>query len=745
MMICFIVISSLEAQKKTKNPLTKSTYEFYKNQPDNNQIDSVLLLYDKSPYYDSLVHFFTYRIVSGIKAHQMNVYDAKYYMDRVPVLRISENLQNCFAQYLMNNEDLMIGMYYLTYFKSQKNYNDILLKTFQQYTSDGDESTFFQFLKYYPEIKQYPEYKQKQTALKSIANLDFTISYSPTMFFNYDAFIRDAAPHHIAFVAMQRMLAQYIDQKNILYANYLMDIYQPYFETSLEFKQLKALLNKPFPAEMSEKPIFLDLVNTVGEEFCPVISVDEKKLYFCGSERNDNMGNEDIYFSEYKHNQWQAPQLIKSISTRSGNESPKTVNGSDTELMFYQDNSIITSSKIDGLWGNPKPLPYPINTEDAWESDACLSYDGNVLFFVSTRKDGYNVHQMYPGYMGSVNHQSDIYVCIKKDGKWSTPQNVGKNINTMYCERTPFLHSDMKTLYFSSNGHSGFGELDVFMVQRLNDSSWTEWSEPVNLGLLINTSGDDWGYKISTEGSRAYFSVYRSETKNDLCYRTLPEEYRPTPLAIFEGTSVKKLLNKALDVDINVESMETKEIVKTYDNLIKFNENNGEKSEFYVILNLGEHYFSAVEHYEHYPNFYNLDYRNTYTTKIIYEDVEFYTLKDLEEKDMYRKRVTIQFSDTTNLVTDYSPLEIDAIIRAFKDTPYKLQIVSLEKGIYRDNNKIFYPNLKAEALKKLFEQRGMNPADIEVKSYFELPHSNSEIDQLVADKSETVVFKVVKK
>ena len=89
------------------------------------------------------------------------------------------------------------------------------------------------------------------------------------------------------------------------------------------------------------------------------------------------------------------------------------------------------------------------------------------------------------------------------------PINLGIKINTDLAERTPFLTEDKKTLYFSSNGHDGYGEQDVFVSERLDDK-WTSWSTPKNLGSKINGQYNDWGFKLFDNESKAIMS---SETK----------------------------------------------------------------------------------------------------------------------------------------------------------------------------------------------------------------------------------------
>ena len=156
---------------------------------------------------------------------------------------------------------------------------------------------------------------------------------------------------------------------------------------------------------------------------------------------------------------------------------------------------------MSGGWSKPVELPYNINA-GSWNSDATISSNGEALIFSSVRDENLNLHNTNENnYHGDNQYPSDIYVSLKdQNDMWGKPFNIGDSINTIFTERSPFLHPDMKTLYFSSDGHGGLGKLDVFMSTRLYDSCWTCWSDPINLGKEINTIESDWGYKISTDG-----------------------------------------------------------------------------------------------------------------------------------------------------------------------------------------------------------------------------------------------------
>lgn len=89
---------------------------------------------------------------------------------------------------------------------------------------------------------------------------------------------------------------------------------------------------------------------------------------------------------------------------------------------------------------------------------------------------------------GSLN----IYVAfLDSAGAWTSPIELGSAVNTPFDELSPYLLPDMRTLYFSSQGHGSLGGLDIFVTTRLDDS-WTNWSTPVNVGKEINTTGNDW-------------------------------------------------------------------------------------------------------------------------------------------------------------------------------------------------------------------------------------------------------------
>ena len=123
--------------------------------------------------------------------------------------------------------------------------------------------------------------------------------------------------------------------------------------------------------------------------------------------------------------------------------------------------------------------------------------DNNRVVFASRRAGGYG------GY--------DLYQVTLVNGEWSIAQNLGPSVNTPYDEVSPFLAMDGKTLYFSSNNREiSIGGMDVFKT--VYNANRRAWSKPFNLGVPINSAGDDSHFRLAKDGYTAYFSSNRKDS-----------------------------------------------------------------------------------------------------------------------------------------------------------------------------------------------------------------------------------------
>jgi outer membrane protein OmpA-like peptidoglycan-associated protein len=218
-----------------------------------------------------------------------------------------------------------------------------------------------------------------------------------------------------------------------------------------------------------------DNINTNGSKFNPLITGDEKQLFYM-----DQLKFYDAVMHSYRSDSsWLDPENL-TPAVHSDGDHLVTGISADGRLMLltlydvYQSGEIFSSEFQNGEWSEMKKLNSNINTRFN-ETHASLSPDGNTLYFTSDRQGGYG--------------GTDIYVSEKNpQGDWGPVVNAGPLINTPFNEETPFVSGDGRTLFFSSQGHYNMGGYDVFMCQSDEKGGWLP---PFNIGYPLNTTDDD--------------------------------------------------------------------------------------------------------------------------------------------------------------------------------------------------------------------------------------------------------------
>ena len=276
-------------------------------------------------------------------------------------------------------------------------------------------------------------------------------------------------------------------------------------------------------------------INTINQEYLPTVTADDSTIIFT---RRSNQ--EDFYISTKNfENNWNKAFGLSNIINTTGNEGAQCVSPDGQYLYFAgcgREDGLgkcdIYYSKLEGnSWSKPQNIGTPINSP-YWESQPSLSADGKSLYFVSDRKGGYGSY--------------DIYLSRNLgNGKWSNPVNLGPNINTSGSELSPFIHADNQTLYFSSDGWPGFGQNDIFFSKKTKTGFI---DKPKNIGFPINTSQEESGLVISTDGKKAYFASNSLQGFGglDLYSFELYEAARPSIVTFIKGNVFDKNTNQKL-------------------------------------------------------------------------------------------------------------------------------------------------------------------------------------------------------
>lgn len=293
-------------------------------------------------------------------------------------------------------------------------------------------------------------------------------------------------------------------------------------------------------------------INTRTGAICPIVTPDGKGLFFIRVEDPDNTGGSedysDIYYAQMgSDNKYQmAVNMKKPLNNNTTNSVMSVTPDGNTLFLLHtynEDGSFKSGGlSISNRSGNTWEIPQDIQILDHYNlndyNEFCMSNDKKIIVSAVEREGTYG--------------EKDLYVSFNIEGTlWSAPLNLGPVVNTKRGEISPFLAADNTTLYFSSDGHPGYGGNDIFLTRRL-DETWTNWSNPENIGKPINTSDWDAYYSVPASGEYAYFVSNKSGYGNSDIFRIkLPEMARPNPVVLVKGKVLNQKTKTPLQAIIN--------------------------------------------------------------------------------------------------------------------------------------------------------------------------------------------------
>ncbi|KOY84853.1 hypothetical protein AD998_00650 [bacterium 336/3] len=389
-------------------------------------------------------------------------------------------------------------------------------------------------------------------------------------------------------------------------------------------------------------------VNSPYLEANPVLSPSGKRLYFTRLNHPENTKDTIKNQIVYKQDIWyaninddgtfgKAINVGSPLNNRQHNAAFTIAPDESYMLLnnrYLPDGRLdkglsITRKTSDGNWGKPEPLNIEDFVNKSDFSEFWLSKDGKalVMSIIDDKTQGGN----------------DLYVSFRKtENTFSKPVNMGKVINSAGEEATPWLDEDGKTLYFSSTGFSGFGDFDIFVSKRLDDT-WTNWSEPENLGSSINTNGMD--IYFSKQGFFGYYS-----SRGDI-YKVRMLE----PILVLSGKTLNAKNNEPISANLIIEeaSLKTPTTLKT------------EQGNYTTKLNLGKKYLITAEAKGFFPREEIVDASELKDYTELQKDFLLVPL----EKDQAIRLNFISFARGESLLLPESYAELNKVVKMMNDNP----------------------------------------------------------------------------
>lgn len=337
-------------------------------------------------------------------------------------------------------------------------------------------------------------------------------------------FISQYSPRLSAFLLLQQAADYYMELDQSGQALQLLEEMQHYFPDSVAcennsgyYTAKREIIDKYIAClsarseTLSERPVHE--WDIPGKQEYSAISWDEgHTVYFAvKSERKIQ-----IMRSVRENGRWTAPEPEPALSA-SGNATPMSMTEDGLQMLLKVGRRLYISKRLNEAAPWSQPIVLPFNSRVM--SRATFAPDGSAIIFDAPSEKA--------GVAGKP--KSDLYYSRRlPDGKYDKPQNLGYVINTAGNEMNPYLCADGQTLLFCSDGHEGYGGLDVFVARRTGDS-WNSWTEPDNLDCMVNNLTDDYGFTwIPEDGKAALFAkINKCNRQVTIWQSDLPVHARP--------------------------------------------------------------------------------------------------------------------------------------------------------------------------------------------------------------------------
>ena len=440
-----------------------------------------------------------------------------------------------------------------------------------------------------------------------------------------------------------------------------------------------------------------DTVNFLNSQFFPVMTADDETLIFTGLTENRD---ENIYVTHRIPGGWDVPEEIsKSINT-SNNEGTCSISADGRTLV------LTACNRPDSYGGCDLYISHKQGND--WSTPQNVGENINSRNWESQPSLSADGRMLYfasdrRGGLG----KSDIWVSVLKDkGQWSDPKNLGPLINTPDDENAPFIHANGRTLFYASNGLTGMGGFDIFLSEKAD----TTWTAPKNIGYPINTQADQVGLFISANGKKGYYtddSSEKSQGRSLLYTFDLPDSLQNlvTPTRYAKGKVFDKQTNKPLASSIELYDLKSQEKVAEFSS-------DPQNGNFLAVLNKGSEYAFYVSKSGYL--FKSLTFSVTDSASSVNLDIPLEAI----EKDRIEVLNNIFFNTGEYALDDKSKVELNRMVDFLKNN----QTINIEISGHTDDVGSEATNLelskkRAQSVLDYLQKSGIGPTRLTAKGF----------------------------
>ena len=440
-----------------------------------------------------------------------------------------------------------------------------------------------------------------------------------------------------------------------------------------------------------------DNINSSTSEYYPSFTIDDSTLVF--TRRGEGI-REDFVESTLTPNGYSKAEIIKGDINLEPSKGGINISQDGEWLLFagnfagkgFGDFDLYMSYDTPTGWSEPVNLGANINTE-FWESSPSLSPDKNALYFSSNRPGGYGGR--------------DLYVSYRVNGKWTSAENMGADINTAGDELAPFIHADNQTLYFTSNGLPGYGGTDIYVIKKIADK---QWSKPDNLGYPINTIENEGSLFVASDAVTAYYASDRADTHGylDLYKFTLKPDVRPVKTLYVKGFVTDSKTNKGLPCSVELSVDSSQQVLS--------NIQTDETGFYFITLPVGKNYTFTVNRkgYLFYSDVFNL--ANKLSDSVYEKNIQ---LQPVELNASVRLK-NIQFPSKSFQLEPVSMIELNKLLQLMNDNPsVKIQINGYTDNVGSDADNLKLSEDRARAVADYLITKGIDAKRLTWKGFGE--------------------------